>query len=522
MTGKRSIGGALRSMLRRPAASQAANQAATQGSTEAATRPESLHVREPVRLRRLPGTPTMFPSLGWFGGIGAAYLSVPLAGPVSVLRVHVPEKVEGQVDLRGFELYSGGTVVPVRAADQEVEQSSAAPSQPKGTNAFEYGSLRTKKETGAWWSVRLATPVEADELRVYNRRDGWGNRSRRLTVAVGGPDGGFHTVWSLDSDRVVSRTLALVSRLLGREVGADVLESEDSARAAHAEVLADLARLAEKGLLTPDAEEQRLLTALIPLRLPADAALTDDEWTLAGHLLAAERLRFPTTATSMPTYQLVLGSTVELRRLETEVNRAAAVIGGEPAGLTRHGFRDHGVLRKRSAGYVETMRHATALLTELGKPALMAYGTLLGAVREGDFLAHDDDVDMLIPLEAATREEAEPLLAALRDEIAERGWKVARPNNQLNFHITDPETGLHIDLFPLLVDGDATTLHMEKMKLRPIATSLVLPASEISFHGTALLAPADPEGFLAERYGPTWGTPDPFYDWPWKLSDASD
>lgn len=516
MTGKRSIGDALRSALRRPAATEA------QPAEGRPAGPESLHVREPVALRRLPGTAAMLPSLGWFGGIGAAYLSVPLAGPVSVLRVHVPPKFEGQVDLRGFELYSGGTLVPVAADDQVVEQSSAAPSQPSGTNAFEYGSLRTKKEPGAWWSVKLAAPVEADELRVYNRRDGWGNRSRRVTIAVGGPEGGFHTVHSVDSDRVVTRTLALVSRLVGREVGQAVLESEDSARTAHTEVVADLARLAEKGLLTADAEEQRLLTALIPLRLPAESALTDDEWALAGHLLAAERLRFPATATSMPTYQLVLRSTVELRRLETEVNRAAAIIGGEPAGLTRHGFRDHGVLRKRSAGYVETMRHATALLTELGKPAMMAYGTLLGAVREGDFLAHDDDVDMLIPLDAGSREEAERLLAELRDEIAERGWKVARPNNQLNFHITDPATGLHIDLFPLLVDGDATTLHMEQMKLRAIATSLVLPTSEISFLGAQLLAPADPKGFLAERYGPTWGTPNPFYDWPWKLSDAED
>lgn len=481
-----------------------------------------VYLREPTGLRRRPGTPELLPSLGYFGGIGASYLSVPVKGRVSQIHVHLPDKFTGQVDLRGFELYAAGKPVRVEPADQSVVQSSAAPTQPEGADPFAYGTLRTRREEGPWWSVSLARPVEADEIRVYNRRDGWGVRGRRLTIAIAGPDNTFHTVCSVDSDAVVERTLALVSRLTGRDIGPDVLESEDASRQAHAEVVSDLARLAEKGLLTADAEEQRLLTALVPTRLPEEATLSDDEWAIAGHLLAAERLRVPSTATSMQAYQLVLRSTTDLRCLETEINRAAVAIGGEDAVLTRHGFRDVGVLRKRSADYVTTMQHATELLAELGKPAMMAYGTLLGVVREGDFLAHDDDVDMLIPLEASTRAEAEPIVAELRSTIAERGWKVARPNNQLNFHITDPSTRLHIDLFPLLVAGEETTLHMEKMKLRPIPTSLVLPAAEMSFKGATMLAPADPEGFLAERYGPTWGTPNPFYDWPWKLSDAED
>lgn len=481
-----------------------------------------VYLREPTGLRRRPGTPELLPSLGYFGGIGASYLSVPAKGPISQIHVHLPEKFTGQVDLRGFELYAAGKLVRVEPADQSVVMSSTAPTQPEGADPFAYGTLRTRREDGPWWSVSLAQPVEADEVRVYNRRDGWGIRNRRLTIAIAGADNTFHTLYSLDSDSLVEGTLALVSRLTGRDVGPDLLESEEACRQAHAEIVSDLARLGEKGLLTADAEEQRLLAGLVPTRLPEDATLSEDEWALAGHLLAAERLRVPATATSMQTYQLVLRSTTDLRRLETAVNRAAMAIGGEEAVLTRHGFRDVGVLRKRAADYVTTMQHATELLAELGKPAMMAYGTLLGVVREGDFLAHDDDVDMLIPLEAATRAEAEPILAKLRATIAERGWKVSRPNNQLNFHITDPSTGLHIDLFPLLVAGEMVTLHMEKMKLRPIPTSLVLPAAAISFKGAALLAPADPEGFLAERYGPTWGTPNPFYDWPWKLSDTED
>jgi hypothetical protein len=57
------------------------------------------------------------------------------------------------------------------------------------------------------------------------------------------------------------------------------------------------------------------------------------------------------------------------------------------------------------------------------------------------------------------------------------------------------------------------------MQLREVPTEMVLPSAPVAFLGHEMLAPADPEGFLTERYGETWSTPDPFYDWPWALRD---
>lgn len=472
-----------------------------------------------ARWRSQPGREALLPSLGYFGGIAANYLSVPVTSPVSRIRLFLPES-EGQLDLRGLELFRGGRRVAVDSAGTAIAQSSDVRRPGARRSPFAMGGIRTQKETGPWWAVTFDPPVDADEIRVYNRLDGWGVRANTLTVAAAGPDGLFRTVRSVDSDRVIETTVALLGRLTGLDLDASTLKTEESAAAARLQVLAELARRAGTGLLTADREEQRLLASLIRRRrLSDDETLSDDEWTLLGHLLAAERVRVPSSKTSMATFHRVLDSRAKLTRLETEVNRAGEILGSPRAVLTRHGFTDIGMLQQRSDDFVGLMQRVAAVLDDCGYPAMLAYGTLLGAVREGNFLAHDDDIDMLIPITAATREDVEKVLGPLAQELRSKGWQVSRPNSYTNFHLTEPGTGLHVDVFPLLVDGDRSSLHMEKMQLRQIATDIVLPPRPFTFLGQKMLAPADPEAFLAERYGDGWSTPDPFYDWPWKLED---
>ncbi|MFE7407783.1 LicD family protein [Isoptericola sp. NPDC057559] len=476
--------------------------------------------REPeTRLVSQPGLSTLIPSLGYFGGNAVNYLPVETGGPVSEIRVFLPQS-EGQLDLRGVELFSGGRRLVIDESRATVSQSSGVERPGGQASPFALGGIRTKREQRAWWSVRFDAPVDATEVRVLNRLDGWGSRARALTVAVAGIDGTFRTIRSVGSDRVIAATLALVERITEQKIDETALSSKEGAGAVRAEVLAELARRAGEGLLTPDREEQRLLASLIRThRLEDGEFLTDDEWTLLGHLLAAERLRLPSTATSMRTFHLVLDSRTALRRLEVEVNRAGEVLGTPPAILSRHRLIDVGGLRNRSDDYVAAMQRATAVLEECGYPAMLAYGTLLGAVRESDFLAHDDDVDMIIPLQASSEKEAREVLRGLHGQLRDKGWKVTRPNEYMNFHLGDPETKLHIDVFPLLVDGERSQLHMEKMKLREVPTDMVLPPATVTFLGHEMLVPADPTRFLTERYGETWSTPDPFYDWPWALRD---
>lgn len=473
----------------------------------------------PRRHSQKPGRGVLLPSLGYFGGIAANYLSVSVTGPVARIRLFLPD-CEGELDLRGVELFSRGRRVKVSAQKMTTAQSSAPSDSESRTSPFAFGGIRTKKEVGPWWSVTFDPPIEVDELRVYNRRDGWGSRSRALTVAVGGPDGYFRTVRSVNSDRVIEDTFAVLRRLSGYQLGTSVLSSEERARKARHEVLGELAGLATESLITADRDEQRLLFSLLCTRRARGAkTLSDDEWTLLGHLIAAERRRVPSTGTSIRSFHMVLDSRSKLRRLEDEVNRAGDVLGLPQAMLTRHGFTDVGALQERADDYVGLMQRVIATLGDCGYAAMLAYGTLLGAVREGNFLAHDDDIDLFIPTNATTRNSVEDVLASLAEQLRSRGWHTSRPNSYTNFHLIDPASKLHADVFPLLVNGDRTSLHMEKMRLREIPTDMLLPPRSVTFLGQEMPVPADPEAFLTERYGKDWTTPDPFYDWPWKLEE---
>jgi hypothetical protein len=139
----------------------------------------------PQALRSQPGTPVLFPSLGYFGGIAASHLSITVDGPVRGIRLSLPPGATGRVDLRGLELFRDGRKVAVDLRKVTVTQSSDDCRGSSRRNPFTYGDLRTLKEKDPWWEARFDQPVDADTIRIYNRRDGHGaRRSLRLVLAV--------------------------------------------------------------------------------------------------------------------------------------------------------------------------------------------------------------------------------------------------------------------------------------------------------------------------------------------------
>ena len=76
--------------------------------------------------------------------------------------------------------------------------------------------------------------------------------------------------------------------------------------------------------------------------------------------------------------------------------------------LSKHSI-NRSILRQNRDEYLSAIQQAVDLFKTLEIDLVLCYGTLLGAVRDDDFIAHDDDVDLLMINDAKSKEEAEKL-----------------------------------------------------------------------------------------------------------------
>lgn len=153
-------------------------------------------------------------------------------------------------------------------------------------------------------------------------------------------------------------------------------------------------------------------------------------------------------------------------------------------------------------------RHGMAVLQQAAHPkAFVAYGTLLGLVREGQLLAHDDDIDFGVLEEHWEHVLASPFPGFRR--MQEVHWELSLE------HVA---TGLVVDFFRFdkTPDGRLARAYSDQgIHEYHFPEELVAPLGKMG----GLSAPADPEGFLAHHYG-DWKTPQK--DWDYRFDAASE
>ncbi|HEU4567098.1 MAG TPA: LicD family protein [Marmoricola sp.] len=159
----------------------------------------------------------------------------------------------------------------------------------------------------------------------------------------------------------------------------------------------------------------------------------------------------------------------------------------------------------------DEITRALAFLTEAGVAAFVSYGTLLGAVRDGHFIGHDDDADVAF----LSRHEcpADVILESFRlERLAQRaGWRTRRMSGATFKLMVDLPDGppVGIDVFAgFFLDG---VFHLMGSVRGRLAREAVLPLGEVRLEGRAVPAPARPEEVLALTYGPGWRQPDPTF-----------
>lgn len=161
---------------------------------------------------------------------------------------------------------------------------------------------------------------------------------------------------------------------------------------------------------------------------------------------------------------------------------------------------------------LDRLDEVVTLMEELGHRPFVVGGTLLGAVREGKVLPHDDDADL-----AYLSEHDHPADLALESygiqrSLESRGIEVLRHSSthlQLTFRRPDGIVDGYVDIFTAFFkDGYINQpFHVRG----PMEQSSMVPFSEVTLEGRPYPAPAIPEDWLVVNYDENWHTPLPGY-----------
>ena len=425
---------------------------------------------EPVAVL-LRAARSMFPDFDYLGPGGV--LDLQLTGQnVERIRVEVPESF---LHLQSVQLTGPGgdqlepTRVDVsswyRAYGQNFElQRLLDFDRPSGT------VVHTGNDQPAWMDLVFDHPVDVSGLRLRNVNLATASRAMGLRVSLTTADG--ETSVGYDS---AQREGELV-RLLGH-----------------------WARAVSPG---PDA------TAEPPQVDPATLV------PLLGKVLTAR-------------YEAARAIWSKLKGLSLEQRRQLQVIMNREVLLERDfEWTAHGPRRSfrfwtsdERTRYIRATVQAAKELTELTPYVCFGFGAVLAAVRDGDLIPHDDDLDLIVGFERSQAAKLPEALALIKTEMVKRGYKVTGASVS-NCHLHDPAGNRAIDVFVGLFDEDVISWYpgsrgaLNRTMMYPVSVGLV--------GGVEVPLPRNPFQYLERIYGRDWRVPDPAFHHNWSQAEYRD
>jgi hypothetical protein len=170
-----------------------------------------------------------------------------------------------------------------------------------------------------------------------------------------------------------------------------------------------------------------------------------------------------------------------------------------------------GVQDRLLASAVKVAEH----MQEWGYPVYIVGGTLLGSMRTGKLLPHDDDIDFAFWCDRTNVEDVSLVSFEVERRFEECGYTVVRHSHahlELVFFTDEGSIDYYIDIFTGYHSADG--LYNQPFALRgKLPRTELLPTKTIEVNGVTLPAPAVPEAWLEFAYGANWRIPDPSFAW---------
>jgi hypothetical protein len=200
------------------------------------------------------------------------------------------------------------------------------------------------------------------------------------------------------------------------------------------------------------------------------------------------------------------GETDLFTRVETRIAEYLA-----PDMLTPHGYGP----TFATLPHDDVWAHVRALISAVegfGYHVFLNSGTLLGVIRDGRLIEHDDDIDLAVFLDAHDAETAAREWVLLRARLEKTGMFDHQASNSQAIHKLTSIGHVQVDLFPLWFD-DCDRVHLYPHTVGELTRDQVFPLKKCARSGLNL--PAEPELMLAVNYGQNWHVPDPYFRFDW-------
>ena len=167
---------------------------------------------------------------------------------------------------------------------------------------------------------------------------------------------------------------------------------------------------------------------------------------------------------------------------------------------------------KQVTPLLDSVETVITALGRAGVEAFPAYGTLLGAHRDGALIGHDSDADLGYVSSHTHPADVIRESFAIQRRLAGMGYEVVRYSGGGIKVMVEEEDGntRGLDVFSGFFDGDGHLILMGEVRT-PFERDWIFPLGTTTLEGRALPAPADPDRLLAAMYGQSWRTPDPAF-----------
>jgi hypothetical protein len=315
-------------------------------------------------------------------------------------------------------------------------------------------------EDRPWLDVEFRDPVELTRVTIRNAGSST-NRARGLGVLAYTEDGECKTLYDgTRREKELRRSIARMLRYRGEETDNGIA---GMAAIVGSLILGDYADVAKKltGLgLTPS--EEALFRAQMNAQVLAPREL---EWTSHG---------------------------------------------------IRRSFRFWSAEEKRQ--YVRYTLEVVRDLRDLTEAVVFGFGSVLAAVRDGDLIAHDDDLDVLVAFDSR---EAPTLAAGIQlvhDHLTARNYRVT--GEHVAHRWVQKEGVSKVDVFVGLFEGDTVAWYPGSRG--SLTRQMMFPPSTGSLLGYGCPLPREPLQYLERVYGPSWRIPDPGFKHVWDRSKYAD